>query len=229
MYYRTIPLIALTLHIVLRISHAEGWYCEKVASEWAEKGKMLRSCGIGTGPSENTARLDAYNNAQKEFNQICNKDTACANKVVNIDPQRSECRPNERGLITCHRLFNYYVTDVERKPSTESDNPAAKVEQRTITTKIENKTEVHNQIQNVTNNNYVTIKQPVIKEIVRDRHASDDYRSAIRVAGRVTVYSTNSKKYQGVYLTNPNESDIEKAITRGNRSGGMNAVYIYNP
>lgn len=227
MSYRMILLLTLlTLHAVLKIAHAEGWYCEKVASEWGEKGKMLRSCGIGNGPDENAARLDAYNNARKEFDLICNKDTSCANKVINIDPQRSECRPNGEGNITCHRLFNYYVTDVERKPSTDG---GSEVEPKVITTKVENTTEVHNQIQNVTNNNYVTIKQPVIKEIVRDRRPSDGYRSLIRVAGRVSLYSTNSKKYQGVYLTNPNEEEIERAITRGNRSGGMNAVYIYNP
>jgi hypothetical protein len=211
----------------LEVAHAEGWYCDMVASEWMEKGKILRACGIGKGSDENTARLDAFNNARKEFDVICNKDTTCSNKVINIDPQRSDCNPTDGGF-TCNRLFHYYVTDEERKPSTDTDSPQEEV--KTITTKVEHRTEVHNKIQNVTNNNYITIKQPVIREIVRPTGTQDNtYRSVIRVTGRVTVYSTNSKKYQGVYLTNPNESEIEKAITRGNRSGGMNAVYIYNP
>jgi hypothetical protein len=229
MNYRILLLLTLlTLHAVLKIAHAEGWYCEKVASEWMEKGKILRACGIGNGPDENAARLDAFNNARKEFDVICNKDTTCSNKVINIDPQRSDCQPTGNGVVTCHRLFHYYITEVERKPSTEGDS-TTKVETKTITAKVENKTEVHNQIQNVTNNNYVTIKQPVIKEIVRDRRASDGYRSLIKVAGRVSLYSTNSRQYQGVYLTNPTEDEINRAITRGNRSGGMNAIYIYNP
>ena len=205
-------------------AHAQGWYCKSVASEWVEEGKILRSCGIGKGEDENTARQDAFNNARKEFDDICNKDTTCANKVINIDPQRSECTEDEDGF-TCHRLFNYHVTDKDRKPSTEPE-PAKILEPKRITTRVDHKVEVHNQIQNVINNNYITM--PVVKETVRDRKMgrNDSYRTFIRQAGRATVYSTNNcDAYDGVCLKNPSNDEIERAIARS-KQGGPNQINI---
>lgn len=211
------------LLLATSLAHA-GWYCSEVSSEWVEKGKTLSACGIGKGADENSARLDASNNARKEFSLVCDKETSCANKVINIDPQRTECTSNE-GVFTCHRLFYYHITDKERRPQ-ESEVAPVVIEKKA--TKIEYKTDVHNKIQNVTNNNFITVNQPVIKEIVRQQ-MDNGYRSLVRVEGRVSIYSTNSKKYQGVYLTNPTEQEIEQEVKRGNRSGGMNAVYLYNP
>jgi len=65
---------------------------------------------------------------------------------------------------------------------------------------------------------------------VKGHQNSNAYRSVIKVVGRVTVYATNTRHYQGVYLTNPSESEIEREITRGNNGNGMNAIYIiHNP
>lgn len=225
----------IALIILVFSQSAYSWYCEEVSSEWMEKGKILRSCGIGSGLDENTARLSAYNNARKEFDLICNKDTTCANKVVNIDPQRSVCTPNaDGGGVTCHRLFHYYITSEDRKESPPEPKEAPKspkAEQKTIIYKTE--VHNHNQITNVYNSNYITVKEP---ERAAPRESGNNvgsgaapaFRSFIRQAGRVTVYSTNSRQYQGVYLTNPSNDEIERAISRGN-SGGMGAVYIYNP
>lgn len=206
-------LILLVLFISTT-AHA-GWYCDKVASEWTDPGKILKACGIGKGEDENTARLSAYNNARKEFDLVCNKDTSCANKVINIDPQRTECTSGDRGF-TCHRLFFYHVTDEDRETTPQVD-------------KKDFEPKVINNYNNVYNN-YITIKT------AKDHDNSDSnnykpksFRSFIRQSGRVTVYSTNSREYQGVYLTNPTEEEIEREITRGNRSGGVNTVYLYNP
>jgi len=213
----------LLLLLLSSTANAGGWYCKSVASEWVEAGKILRSCGIGKGDDENTARLDAYNNARKEFDVICNKDTTCANKVVNIDPQRSECSEDEDGF-TCHRLFNYHITDVERRKE------AVVVQQPSVEpTSVEEKVEVHNHSTNVTNynTNYITVK-PVEKEIIRsnNRKGKDSYRTFLRRANGSTIYSTNSREYQGVYLTNPSDEEIEMATKRG---GGMKTIYIYDP
>jgi len=188
------------------ISAYGGWYCDQVASEWLDKGKILQSCGIGIGADENEARLMAFNNARKEFDLVCNRDTTCANRVVNIDPYRSACNPTKDGFI-CHRLFYYYITSEERKPVAKEE--VIKQEVRTIETRVTN------------------IYHPVIiREIIRDgKKVDNSYRNLIRMSGRVSVYSTNSRKYQGVYLKNPSESEIESAIRR-NQSSGQSAIYI---
>src|ERR1022692_4873379 len=116
--------ILLMLLLQLPNAYAGGWYCNQVASEWVEEGKVLRACGIGKGDDENTARQDASNSARKEFDLICNKDTSCSNKVINIDPQRTECSEDDDGF-TCHRLFNYHITDRERHDNYVAPTPVA--------------------------------------------------------------------------------------------------------
>ena len=202
-----------------------GWYCTEVSSSWMEQGKMLQTCGVGQGDNESAARLDAYNNARKEFDSICNKDTLCANKMVNIDPQRTECSESN-GVYVCHRLFYYHVTNLERRPA-----PVFVKEQQEEPQVITTKTEVHNHNQIINNNQtyHVDIRKPVVfKEIIIDKKRSDQYRTFVRKSGAVTIYSTNNRSYTGVYLTDPSEAELEQAIRNGNR-GGMTAVYLYNP
>ena len=153
---KTLLLISI-LFSSLSYAAGEGWYCEKVASAWLEQGRILSACGIGTGEDENEARLDAYLNAKKEFEAVCNKDTTCANKVVNIDPKRTDC-VQKGGQFVCHRLFNYYITDTERKPALPEKGPEQEVKR--ITTKV-----IHEKTE-YTTNNYINqyITQPVIKE-----------------------------------------------------------------
>lgn len=94
--------------------YAADWYCREVASQWAEKGKVLAVCGIGSGSSEDAARLNAYNSAQKEFSGVCHRNTTCGTRVVNVDPQRSQC-DLKKGVFVCYRLFYYHITSQERK------------------------------------------------------------------------------------------------------------------
>jgi hypothetical protein len=216
----------IVLLLLSNNAYATGWYCQSVASEWVEEGKTLRACGIGKGGDENTARQDASNNARKEFDLVCNKDTLCANKAINIDPQRSECTEDDEGF-TCHRMFNYHITNEERKREAVIVTPAVRYNEDDEPAVVEKKIEVRH-FRNVTNNNtnYITV-QPVIQTIVKSNSVKgkDSYRTFIRSVNGVTIYSTNSRQYQGVYLTNPSDSEIERATKRG----GLNAVYLYNP
>lgn len=184
---------------------AEGWYCAEVASEWLERGKILQACGIGKGADENTARLDAFNNARKEFELVCNKDTTCSNRVINIEPQRSDCIFKANGFI-CNRLFYYHISDLERRPTVQEE-PKQEVKQIT--------------------NIYYTIKQEVRVMNSDNKKTEAPYRTLIRTSGRVNVYSTNSRQYQGSYLVNPTPEELESAIRRGNQ-GSITAIYILN-
>jgi hypothetical protein len=94
-------------------AYSAGWYCQEVASEWVDHN-VLSSCGIGQGKTEAEARHDAFEKAKGEVNAICNPNTNCGQKVINIDPKRTECTKDKKRY-TCHRLFHYYITDVARK------------------------------------------------------------------------------------------------------------------
>ena len=156
----------LLLLVLLVTNSYASWYCKDVASEWMQRGKILSACGIGKGIDENAARLDAYNNARKEFNLICSKDTFCSTKVANIDRQRTECLPTENGF-TCHRLFYYHITDQDRKPADAPPKEIIKEVVREKTNTIIQKTEVQevtNQIHNTIYNSYI-IQQPIITEM----------------------------------------------------------------
>lgn len=221
--------LIILLTLLLPATSNASWYCDKVASEWTDQGKILKACGIGKGEDENSARIAAYNNARKEFDLVCNKDTSCANKVINIDPQRSECSEKD-GEYVCHRLYYYHITNEDRRPDEIREgrkDPEPKI--------IKTKTEINNY--HNTYNSYITVQPAVAVQapsspsLNSERGSSNPrpYRTFIRQSGRVSIYATNSRAYQGTYLTNPSEEEIERAITRGNRSGGVNAVYIYNP
>ena len=193
------------------------WYCNEVASEWMEKGVTLQACGIGSGVDENTARLDAFNNAQKEFENICNKDTNCANNVINIDPQRTTC-DKKNGQIVCHRLIYYHITDKKRQVVTKSWEPDV-IEIKTV----EKPTVINNTYHTTVHQHYSTIKAN--KNQVNNK--PQEYRNYIKSVNGVSIYETNSRKYQGTHLDNPSESEINAAIKRGSRSGGMNRIYIH--
>ncbi len=203
-------IIVLLTFIPYTLVFASGWYCEEVASSWMQKGTILQSCGIGYGKDENLARLDAYANARKEFDNICNEHTACSNKIVNVDPQRTSCTKNKDGFI-CHRLFYFYIANKNREIAS---NPV----------KLNRGPIIHN-------TNHVTVHQhqhyQTIQKTVSILKKNKKYRTFIRSVKGVSIYSTNSRRYQGIHLTNPSESEINRAIKRGSSSGGMPRVYIH--
>ena len=216
-------LYALILFLPLKAN--AGWYCNQVASAWLEEGRILSTCGIGYGKDEEEARVNAFESAKREFRSVCSEATSCANKVFNIDPQKSECSFD--GKFTCRRLFYFHISnDVAPK----KDVPPPKVIIRTVeiptpvpvTTVVEVPT-THN-INNI-QNHYTIIQQP---QAPRGVLAFPKFRQFIRSVGPVKIYSTNSREYHGVYLFNPSESDIETAIIRSSKSGRSDNIYIYS-
>jgi len=192
-----------------------SWYCEEVASEWMQRGKILQTCGIGRGESEVIAREKAFDNAQKEFNKICNEYSHCGEKAYNVDPMRTSCNSNKNGRVTCHRLVNFHISDRERKVVVKPIVP------------VFNKTEVHNIYQN-------EYKQKVYKTINIHKNYYKNgtpikptkYKHFVRAVGGISIYETNDRSPTGVHLTNPSEREIELTIKRS-QHGGANKIYIH--
>jgi len=205
-------LIAITfLLLVSRYAFSADWYCKEVASEWMEKGKSLQTCGIGYGRNENEARADAFKNAQKEFKNVCNKNSRCYNKVTNVDPKRTECKRSNSGYI-CHRLINFIITDEEKE------------EELTFKPK-EEKEVVHNHYKTI-NNNYNTINK--IKKANIIQTVSPSYKTFVRRVQGVSIYeaSWDNRNDQGIHLENPTDSEVESAVRRAS-SGNMPRIFIH--
>lgn len=200
------------LILLLPLNAHSAWYCNEVASEWVEQGKTLSSCGVGYGKDENEARLNAFENAKKEFNTVCGKETSCAGRVVNIDPQRADCNMMD-GQFTCHRLFHFYIT----AEYAVQDTPV--VEKEVVTEIRQMKTEINN-----ISNSYTIIQQPAPKVIKSNE--TYKFKQFLRRVGSVSIYETNHRGNQGVYLTNPSDTEMEQAIKRASRTGAMNHIYI---
>lgn len=196
--------IFILLIFVPSLTHA-SWYCDQVASAWVEEGKILATCGSGTAENEASAKIKAFENANEEFQKVCGKQTGCGTKVVNIDPQRSDCKNTDKGF-SCRRLFYFHITDKNKK---ELESPPAV-------------------IQNITNHNYnQTINQPikVIKERVKIVDKDNAFKRFVRSEGHVQIYETNQRGHSGYYLINPSDYEIESAIKRA-KSGTLNKIFI---
>lgn len=209
-------IIILLSLLILSPAYAE-WYCEKVASAWMEKGVMLQACGIGYGKDENDARLDAFNNAKKEFENICNADTNCANNVINIDPQRTACDKTEEGY-TCHRLVYYHITEKKREVASVAPKEPTVIEVRTT----EKQTVVNNTNNIVVHQHYNTVKQATF---VGSKY--EKFNNYLRTVNGVSIYETNTREQQGYHLNNPSESELNSAIKAASSSGGMKRIYIH--
>jgi hypothetical protein len=215
------------IFLLPNITHAQGWYCDQVASAWVEEGKILSTCGYGTGSDENMAKTVAFENAKVEFKKVCGKETSCANRVVNIDPQRSDCKKTEDG-VECKRLFYFHITSEYREVKEPEAPKPAPVIKNYNTTNVNNISHQHEHF-----NTYNVTQQPlkVINQIIpvdkdKDPRAKiSPFRNYIRTVGNISIYETNSMSYQGIYLKNPSESEIDQAIKRASR-GGMNRIYI---
>jgi hypothetical protein len=212
--------------------YAQGWYCDQVASAWVQEGKILSTCGYGTGPDENMAKTVAFENAKVEFKKVCSKETSCSNKVVNIDPQRSDCKKTEDG-VECRRLFYFHITDEYREVKEAEAPKPAPVIKNYSTTNVNNITHQHqydyHNTYNITENPVKVINQIVPVDASKDKRAKvATFKNYIRSVGQVKLYETNSREFMGVYLVNPSDFQIEDAIKRASKGGALKDIYIIN-
>lgn len=94
---------ALLLLLVSNVAFSDDWICRHEAGK--REGNTILACGIGIGMDEGTARHAALNDAKREFQSICEMSVDCREKDVTVDPQRTECGLNKRGVMQCYRLL----------------------------------------------------------------------------------------------------------------------------
>ena len=208
------------------IAHSADWYCDQVASAWVEAGKTLSSCGVGSSKDEATAKTKAFENAKDEFNKVCAKDTSCGDKIVNIDPQRTDCKKLD-DIFICKRLFYFHITDEIKKEGEPQvivkEVPQVIIQKEVEVIEKENVT-VHNHY-NIVNQPVSVIRAPAT--LSEGNEKSRPYRSYIRSVGSVKIYETNTPNYYtGIQLMNPSDTQIEDAIRTASKSGAMNYIYI---
>jgi hypothetical protein len=71
-------------------------------------GNVFRSCGIGTGDDENSARRMAFENAKKEFGSICAISSDCRGRAISVQPERTSCA-KDSARFKCYRLIVFTV------------------------------------------------------------------------------------------------------------------------
>jgi hypothetical protein len=104
----------LVLPILLWASQAFSWYCKDVASE--RNGDTINACGIGESIDEDTARKISLNNAYKELDLICSRSSDCADRALEIEPLRTDCKLVDT-LYRCHRGISASITSRRRDAS----------------------------------------------------------------------------------------------------------------
>lgn len=86
------------------------WICQETAS--LKEGKNVLACGIGEGETEALARENAFNNAKKEFHQLCNEDVNCKGYKTTVEPLRNSCEKIPTGY-KCYRGLSYSITSIK--------------------------------------------------------------------------------------------------------------------
>lgn len=87
---------------------AADWLCQEEASQ--RHGNEIYACGIGAGKDENDARLDAFDNAKKEFERICQISDDCKGRMISVRPQRTACEQKPKNY-SCHRLVVFEIQE----------------------------------------------------------------------------------------------------------------------
>lgn len=90
---------------------AGDWFCEETASE--RQGNVIKTCGMGVGILEGTARFHGLNQARHEFQVICQLSTDCKEaKRIIVSPGRTSCkRWEEDGLFHCARMLSFEIEE----------------------------------------------------------------------------------------------------------------------
>ncbi len=96
----------------------DNWFCTEAAS--IRRGSVYDVCGIGESEkSEAEARSQAFENAKKEFEQICSSSDDCKDHPVTVDPKRTQCKPKGNGYI-CHRMITFQIKELSKENQIKS-------------------------------------------------------------------------------------------------------------
>lgn len=96
----------LLMLFVARTALAEEkatWFCSEQTAK--REGSTLWSCGIGFGLDEGAARQSGMKDAISEFHIICDASIDCDSSKAIVDPKRTACAKDQRGLWKCTQLI----------------------------------------------------------------------------------------------------------------------------
>jgi hypothetical protein len=71
-----------------------SWTCEVTAS--LKEGNVMRVCGMADGLDEGAARTAALADAIHQFKMLCEISSDCRGKPVNVEPERTSCKPSHK-------------------------------------------------------------------------------------------------------------------------------------
>lgn len=102
----------------------DNWLCTEEASE--RRANAIYSCGVGVSVDEGEARAKAYDNAEREFNKICEKSFDCKDHRISVEPKRNYCDAHG-DMFRCYRLvvFSIGKHKKEKELAAEQDKETA--------------------------------------------------------------------------------------------------------
>jgi hypothetical protein len=120
--------ILLILLFAQTAQASDSWLCKEASSK--RVGSDLYSCGVAQSETENEARTEAFQNAQREFEMVCNISQDCKGHQVSIEPKRMTCDQSKDGSYKCYRLIVFTILeDMKSDPELVQDERAREHEQ----------------------------------------------------------------------------------------------------
>lgn len=98
------------LLLLLSVSvRADDWFCK--TQTMAKQGNVYYVCGVGLGshtlPQE--GRWEAYHDAQRNFESICDKSAECRDHQINVEPKRTDCEVMNQVIDKCYQMIQVTV------------------------------------------------------------------------------------------------------------------------
>lgn len=88
---------------------ADGWFCQEESGK--REGDTILSCGVAEWNDEGIARKKALDAAIDEFQSICEISEDCKRRKIIVEPKRTSCAKDSRGIIKCYRMIAIKLLD----------------------------------------------------------------------------------------------------------------------
>lgn len=98
--------LTVFLLLISTATQAADWLCQEEASQ--RQGALIQACGVGSGQDEDEARTRAFENAQAEFERLCEASDDCRGHRVRVAPARTSCEAHGETM-QCYRLLIFQI------------------------------------------------------------------------------------------------------------------------
>jgi hypothetical protein len=113
----------VALFVALHVAHADSWLCREESSvRIGGAYGTINACGIGEAPSEQQARLAAFDSAKAEFTRVCRNSVDCHDHNVTVTPARTECEVTNGGF-RCYRLVRFHIEQTHNQQIAQYEIP----------------------------------------------------------------------------------------------------------